>query len=66
MSLEEIKIAEYMGRLEAKVDAFERNQSRQMRILTTLNICGMTGGTVTVGTQLWPTIEKVLTLMGGA
>jgi hypothetical protein len=65
MSLEEIKIAEYMGRLEAKVDAFERNQGRQMRILTTLNICGMTGGAATVGTQIWPSLKEMLTLMGG-
>lgn len=68
MSLIEHKVAESLGRIEGKIDAFDKSHSRLIRMNMMLNICGMTGGTITVGTQLiegFPVIEKLMTMMGG-
>jgi len=54
------------GTISGKLDTSIKHQATSLRLIIALNILGMTGGTITVGTQAldgWPVIEKLLGLL---
>jgi hypothetical protein len=70
---DELKVALLLGEISGKLDtsikhqeASNKNHATNLRLIAMLNILGMTGGTITVGTQAldgWPVIEKLLGLL---
>lgn len=58
-----LKVAMLLGEISGKLDTSIKHQAASLRLIITLNILGMTGGTITVGTQAldgWPILEKLL------
>jgi hypothetical protein len=63
---DELKVALLLGEISGKLDTSIKHQATSLRLIIALNILGMTGGTITVGTQAldgWPVIEKLLGLL---
>ncbi len=63
---EDLKVALLLGEISGKLDTSIKHQATSLRLSIALNILGMTGGTITVGTQAldgWPVIEKLLGLL---
>jgi hypothetical protein len=63
---EDLKVALLLGEISGKLDTSIKHQATSLRLIIALNILGMTGGTITVGTQAldgWPVIEKLLGLL---
>lgn len=67
MSTEQaIKTALLLGEINGKLDTSIKWQAMNFRLILVLNILGMTGGTITVGTQAldgWPVLEKLMGLL---
>ena len=63
---DELKVALLLGEISGKLDTSIKHQATSLRLIILLNVLGMTGGTITVGTQAldgWPVIEKLLGLL---
>jgi hypothetical protein len=63
---DELKVALLLGEISGKLDTSIKHQATSLRLIIALNVLGMTGGTITVGTQAldgWPVIEKLLGLL---
>jgi len=66
---DELKVALLLGEISGKLDTSIKHQATSLRLIIALNVLGMTGGTITVGTQAldgWPVIEKLLGLLGAS
>ncbi len=63
---DELKVALLLGEISGKLDTSIKHQATSLRLIIALNVLGMAGGTITVGTQAldgWPVIEKLLGLL---